>query len=300
MPSGPFIQAGPAYQRAARREGEILPLINPSNEFDPDQVASLVVVAGFDAPTVNWAKPVHEHRKGQLLYTARGIVTCETPNDTWVIPAQSAVWIPPNVAHRSGGSGNIESYCLFVGRERAAAMPRACCLVAVCPLFEELLRRAARQPVATNGDGPENRLADVIIDELMAAPTQHMSLPMPSNPRLRRIAEALISDPSDKATVTQWASRVGLGERTLCRLLQQETGMSFGRWRRLLHVLVGLRRLGAGETVQSVAFDLGYESASGFTAMFRKTVGKPPARYLADHYGGVARNHREVKREARR
>jgi AraC-like DNA-binding protein len=33
--------------------------------------------------------------------------------------------------------------------------------------------------------------------------------------------------------------------------------------------------------VQTVAFDLGYEGASAFVTMFRKAVGKPPARYLA-------------------
>lgn len=32
--------------------------------------------------------------------------------------------------------------------------------------------------------------------------------------------------------------------------------------------------------VQTVALELGYENASGFITMFRKAVGKPPARYL--------------------
>jgi AraC-like DNA-binding protein len=265
-----------------------LPLLDASSAFDPDQIAAAVVVAGADLTAANWTTPIHEHDKGQLLYIARGVVTCTTAGDTWMIPGQSAIWIPPGVSHGCGGSGSIESYCVFVEQERAMAMPRVCCLIGVCPLFEELLRRAARQPVATNDTGPESRLANVIIDELTTAPIQNMTLPMPADPRLRRIAEALIAHPSDKATVTQWALRIGLGERTLCRLLYQETGMSFGRWRRQLHVAVGLRRLSAGQTVEAVAIDLGYGSASGFTAMFRRTVGKPPARYLADHCGTVA------------
>lgn len=33
--------------------------------------------------------------------------------------------------------------------------------------------------------------------------------------------------------------------------------------------------------VQRVASDLGYESASGFVTMFRKTLGVAPARYMA-------------------
>jgi AraC-like DNA-binding protein len=37
--------------------------------------------------------------------------------------------------------------------------------------------------------------------------------------------------------------------------------------------------------VHAVALDLGYESASGFVTMFRKAVGKPPARYMSDRKG---------------
>ena len=37
--------------------------------------------------------------------------------------------------------------------------------------------------------------------------------------------------------------------------------------------------------MQRVALDLGYENASGFITMFRKAVGQPPARYLADRMG---------------
>lgn len=265
-----------------------MPLVDCTSDFDPDPIASPIIVAGFEAPAASWSRPVHEHRKGQLVYAARGVVTCETGSGVFVIPAHSALWIPAGVSHSGGGSGGAECYCLFVEREWAQKMPSACCSVDVCALFEELLRHAARQSLALKDSGVERRLAEVIIDELTTAPTDYVSLPMPVDPRLRRIAEALVSNPSDKATATQWASRVGVGERTLCRLLHRETGMSFGRWRRQLHVLIGLRRLRAGQTVDTVAFELGYESASGFTAMFRKTVGKPPVRYLTDGYGAVA------------
>ena len=37
-----------------------------------------------------------------------------------------------------------------------------------------------------------------------------------------------------------------------------------------------------GASVHSVASDLGYESASSFVTMFRKALGKSPARYMAD------------------
>jgi AraC-like DNA-binding protein len=58
--------------------------------------------------------------------------------------------------------------------------------------------------------------------------------------------------------------------------------MSFGRWRQQLHILIALQRLAQGASVQTIALDLGYADASAFVTMFRKALGKPPARYLAE------------------
>jgi AraC-like DNA-binding protein len=77
-----------------------------------------------------------------------------------------------------------------------------------------------------------------------------------------------------------------MSERSLARLIKAETGMSFGRWRQQLHVIVALQRLSAGMAVQRVAMDLGYESVSAFITMFRKAMGKPPGRYLAERNRG--------------
>ncbi|SHL22883.1 helix-turn-helix domain-containing protein [Paraburkholderia terricola] len=71
-------------------------------------------------------------------------------------------------------------------------------------------------------------------------------------------------------------------ERTLARVLIRQTGMSFGRWRQQLPLMLAVRWLGAGASVQQVADDLGYESASSFVSMFRKNLGSPPARYVSE------------------
>ena len=87
--------------------------------------------------------------------------------------------------------------------------------------------------------------------------------------------------PADRGTMRSWARRVGLSERTLARLLTQQTGMSFGRWRQQLHLMLAVKWLGTGASVQQVADELGYESAGGFVTMFRKALGTSPARYMA-------------------
>ena len=108
-----------------------------------------------------------------------------------------------------------------------------------------------------------------------------LHLPMPADPRLRTIAKALSSDPANRTTIAEWARIVAMSERSLFRLVMSQTGMNFGRWRQQFQVMFAIERLTEGASVQTVAFDLGYESASAFITMFKKVLGQPPGQYLA-------------------
>ena len=111
-------------------------------------------------------------------------------------------------------------------------------------------------------------------------PVQQLYLPISAEPRLRHIAEALTANPADRTTLGSWASRVALSESSLSRLVIKETGLTFGRWRQQMHLIVAIRELSNGATVQQVSADLGYESVAAFITMFKKALGKPPAKYL--------------------
>ena len=84
----------------------------------------------------------------------------------------------------------------------------------------------------------------------------------------------------DRRTVEQWATHVAVSERSLKRLMIAETGLTFGRWSRQLYLVVALRELAGGATVEKIAGDLGYESATAFIVMFKKALGTTPARYI--------------------
>ena len=68
-------------------------------------------------------------------------------------------------------------------------------------------------------------------------------------------------------------------ERTVARLFLSETGLSFGAWRQQARVLEAMGRLGGGAPVTQVALDLGYDSVSAFSAMFRRAAGASPSAY---------------------
>jgi AraC-like DNA-binding protein/mannose-6-phosphate isomerase-like protein (cupin superfamily) len=235
----------------------------------------------------------HHHRKAQLLFTVRGVINCEVEDAVWIVPPHCAVWIPGGLPHTVFGSGEVECISLFIEPPGSPNLPNACCTVTVSGLFRHLLMRATDLPELYDVDGPDGRIVSVIFDELAAAPVEDLRLPIPSDSRLKKLTDLLIAAPADHATVAEWASRIALSERSLSRMLAEQVGMSFGRWRRQLHVVLALRHLSAGQTVQAVAMDLGYESASSFVTMFRKMVGKPPSRYLLERLRPAPHDHGE-------
>ncbi|SDJ59271.1 AraC-type DNA-binding protein [Pseudomonas delhiensis] len=255
---------------------------DPSLTWDIDSIARQVTALNASQVAKDWEHALHHHRKAQLIYSVRGILNCEVDRGVWIVPPQCAIWIPGDMPHSTRGSGETECYCLFVEPDAIEGLPTQCCTLSVSPLLRELLLKATGFEQLYAENGPEARLIAVLLDELRDAPIEHLHLPMPQNQRLRQLAQMLLADPSSKTSMAEWAKCIGMSERSMSRLLMQEVGMSFGRWRRQLHIILSLRRLTNGESVQAVALDLGYESASGFVTMFRKAMGKPPARYLLE------------------
>ncbi|MDH0302907.1 MULTISPECIES: helix-turn-helix transcriptional regulator [unclassified Pseudomonas] len=253
-----------------------------TSTWDVDGIPRQVIALSAARVGQDWELAPHRHRKAQLIYTVRGMLDCEVDTGVWIVPPQCAVWIPGGLLHSTRGSGETECHCLFVEPEAVEHLPTTCCTLAVSPLLRELLLKASGFEPLYAEQGPEARLIATLLDELCAAPVEDLHLPMPNDRRLRQLTQMLLADPASNAPIGEWARRIGMSERNMSRLLLQEVGMSFGRWRRQLHVILSLQRLTHGESVQAVALALGYESASGFVTMFRKAMGKPPARYLLE------------------
>ncbi|MGE8690161.1 MAG: AraC family transcriptional regulator [Achromobacter sp.] len=254
--------------------------------FDLDVESQWTFATRVHAAENDQESPRHRHRMGQLVLALHGGVTCSVPQGLWMVPPQCGVWIPGGVPHSNRVTANGRVCFLFVPPD-APGLPAQCCTLAITPLLRELVVHLADLPPSEAASASNRKLAEVLIDQLARMPTEHLHLPMSNHPRLREIADALRDDPADRSTVAQWGKRVAMSERTLARLVRQELGMSFGRWRQQMHLIQALQRLSAGVSVQRTAEDLGYESVSAFITMFRKTLGKTPARYFADKADGA-------------
>ncbi|UFZ06200.1 helix-turn-helix transcriptional regulator [Bradyrhizobium ontarionense] len=229
---------------------------------------------------------MHRHAKGQILLVQRGALSCQVEGGFWVVPPQSAIWIPGGALHAIKATGSLEGYSAFVAPDVDARLPRRCCTVSVKPLLRELLVRAASLPLLYDEGSANSRLIAVLLDEIAAAEVEHLHLPVPADARLRALIDLMMAAPSQRGSLEGWAKQTGLSGRTLVRLIRRETGMSFGRWRQQLGVVLAGQWLAGGASVQQVAADLGYESVTSFVTMFRKTLGASPGRYMAERHAG--------------
>lgn len=128
-------------------------------------------------------------------------------------------------------------------------------------------------------DARSAHVAAVILDEIRSLPVESFGLPLPRDPRLLRIARALITEPADARDLERWAEWAAISSRTLSRRFVEETGFSFTAWRQRARLMRSLEMLAAGASVTAVALDLGYATASAFIALFRRTFGETPASY---------------------
>ena len=223
----------------------------------------------------------HQHRQGQLIFALHGAVTCRAESAVWVVPPNCGVWIPGGVPHSNEVTPNARLTYLFVEPD-AAMLPAECCTLSVSPMLREMILRVAELLESDARDAHGDRLVRVMLDELALMPREGLELHVSDHPKIAVIAAALLADPSDRRTLGQWAKHVAVSERSLKRLMVQQTGLSFGRWRRQLHLVIAVRELAGGATVQQVAGDLGYESTTAFIVMFRKALGTTPSRYLEE------------------
>jgi AraC-like DNA-binding protein/mannose-6-phosphate isomerase-like protein (cupin superfamily) len=248
--------------------------------FEPDieGVPRAVVTRSCDyAPGLN--TDMHVHSRSQLIFAIVGTMTVSTTTGVWAVPANRAVWIPAGVEHSVKSNDRLSMRSMFIDPKRCAKLSD-CCMVVINPLLRELILHANQLPPLYPLDGPEDRFMSVLLEQIEAAPSAPLYLPMPTDRRLRRVAMALLENPRDSKSVHEWGKQVGASARTLSRLFPVETGMSFTRWQQSARILEALRRLSVGESVVNVAQQVGYESPSAFVLMFKKTLGKTPKQYL--------------------
>jgi AraC-like DNA-binding protein len=216
----------------------------------------------------------------RLIVAVRGPVTITTCERLFVLNASGGLWLPAGQGCRVVGRG---AACVrMVAFDRpAASMPMVAQVFVLSPLVYALI------VAMTAGDDPrcgtsdrDGALVTLLLQELSALPERPVRITLPRDPRLRRVCEAIVARPADDRGIDEWSREAGMARRTFTQSFRDETGMAFAGWRRQVRLAEAAERIAAGQPIGRVAYDLGYESSSAFTAMFRRTLGAAPTQWM--------------------
>lgn len=239
----------------------------------------------------------HSHPWAQVAIPISGVARITAGHHTYLVPAWRAVWIPPAVEHLVAVIEATELRTLYLHQHPDAPGPdvtpqrcdtwRRCRVLEVSPLLRELVMQMdVSLDGATESSGEllarERRLGDLVLDELRRAAPLRLGIELPQDKRLRSLCEAVLADPSRHATLDGWAAASAASPRTVARLFRQQLGTSFGPWRQQVLLARALTLAAQGRPMGLIANDLGYASASAFTAMVRRAVGQPPSRFFVN------------------
>jgi AraC-like DNA-binding protein len=274
-------------------------LINPSDNIpfagDPRRDELLQRLLAPNAPkviAVSLSKELarerhtHRHAAGQLYCLKQGLMTVNTPSGIFANPPRLVGWVPPHFEHAIVGPGQVQGWTVLIDEVLAAPLPDHPVLMSCPAVLELLAERLATLTPALWGSERYHRLGQVFLDELYEATVQPLTLPLPEDPRLLQIARLLIDNPSDMRTGPELARWAGFSPRSLSRHWASATGMSLTKYRQTSRLLKSLEGLAAGNSVQQVAWQVGFENVSSYISAFRHAFGSTPGKYFtaaADH-----------------
>lgn len=214
--------------------------------------------------------PQHRHAWGEFVYSFSGVMEVKLSDRHYLAPPQYGIWLPPDVEHV--GMNRYEAcHCsLYIARPFSDQLPDTTCALSVSPLLRALLDHLRQHPPGLPRTKHEERLLQVVVDQLAAAPCAGSYLPTSDDPLLGPVLSALEANPADNRSLLELARTANTTERTLMRRCQRDLGMSFAEWRQRLRVVKAMPLLEAGHKVEAIALDLGYATASAFITMFRR------------------------------
>lgn len=217
----------------------------------------------------------HAHPTHELLWTRQGASNATIGSRTWTITPTVGLWIPAGVIHTGHMFAGTWYRTAHFDVRAASSVPDEPVAIEVTPLLGLLLVRLADRAL----EARSRDLTEQLVFDLLAPSSDVLLVQLPQSALLRPIVDAHASDPADARTLGDWASELGVSERTITRAFRAETGMSFAVWQAVFRAQRAVVHLVGGMSVDEVAERVGYRSASAFGVAFRRTTGVSPTAF---------------------
>jgi AraC-like DNA-binding protein len=244
--------------------------------FDADRFQAPVI--GIASTLGDHDSGLHRHQRGQLLYTRQGCTRITLAQQLCLLPPSRAAWIPPGVSHRAVMQRSVDYRSIYLIPKLCAELPEQVCVIEVSALLRAVLEPMALADFATDWQqGKFAHLLGLCLSEIAEAAQQPMLLPLPQDKRLAPLLQTPERLPPELQVLEQ---QIGASSRTIGRIFQRETGMSYQQWRQQWRLMRAMELLATGRSLSYCAFESGFASDSAFIAFFKAMTGSTPGHWL--------------------
>lgn len=247
-------------------------LSEPMN--NPDQFLSPVIGIGYEAAMQGYS---HHHRRAQLMYCISGSFELAIENQLFIVSPSYAIWIPSMLEHCATSPSIVKFRSLYFDVDVYPKLPTHMHSIQVSPLLKQLIDKLCGFEDGYPAPSPQQRLADVVLDELAIAPVESFQVPLSEHPSIQAIYQYTLLNISSNEKIPAIAKRHCMSVKSMQRLFLQELGISFEQWRLQLKVIKAIELLSSGMRTTQVSQQLGYSNDSSFIAMFKRQTRKTPS-----------------------
>ena len=273
-----FVNMSKSIEKPSNFRTESMQQLELSNEH-PIRAILKVVHEGMDVS-------LHQHPWGQLVFSDMGVVLVKTPQASYLVPPQYAVWIPPNQLHAASLHGKAKLFSVYlhnhsfsIGNKLTHEWKQCGCFE-VSGLLAELVREMAKYELNQCDEITYESICHLIRNEVQQSTFLSIGVPMPKEKRLLHLCTIFLQAPQQQTSLIELAKKVGASESTIGRLFKRELQMTFSQWRQQVLLASAIALAAKKKPVGNIAQELGYASHSAFTAMVTSIVKKSPKKFL--------------------
>ncbi|KMT52693.1 AraC family transcriptional regulator [Pseudomonas fildesensis] len=244
--------------------------------FDPDLLSAPVI--GIAALLGDHDSGLHQHQRGQLLFTQQGCTRITLDNQLCLLPPTRAAWIPCGLPHRAVMHKTVDYRSVYVSPALAQQLPTQVRVIEVSPLLRAVLEAMAMAPFETDWhSGRYAHLLALCLSEINQSAEQPLLLPLPRDKRLAPLLANLDRLPPP---LQELEHQIGASTKTIGRIFLRETGLGYQQWRQQWRLMRVIELLATGRSLGYCAFELGFASDSALIAFFKSMTGTTPRGYF--------------------
>lgn len=242
---------------------------------------SLLSVKEYQFSSQHFEDESHRHDCVQLLVIKKGLIRVETPESCSVITEKDGIWVIAGAMHKLTMLKDTALYSIYVDPLARADFPYKTQVVNVSPLMHALMPKLVGMDSHYFPHSIEEWTIELFLNELRSLSDLYaFELPYPKELEYQEICHYITENLDYPWSVADFSKRLKVSDRTVTRQFYKQTGLSFVEWLRRKRMQVALELLTSGEPITQVALQVGYDSPSAFTTVFKQRLGFTPRDYV--------------------